>query len=1142
MKTKLAGLLILIAFFGTLGSAQAVERNFSAGSLIIPMDKFYQPDTDGGILEAYGLVYYLLAHKDIYGENDITVYWIINDQKTTIDGVDFVIEDLTLAAGKVVGNKYDHAGGTSALTFRTGDNSQRISYLGAPWVIDAQDAAKARTIIDQSGWSAVDVHVAQVPFKALVHRELKGTPPKIALMNSTESLTGGNARILESYLRLAGICNDVYEVVTPNQIRDGILHERGYDFLWAPHWEGNLIDGNNNGKPDEKDIVDKIGDYLREGKGLLAECACIRIFEEHGLFLTTMDIDENGGTNKAADIIYNDKASAFPQIGDFGFTPTGGSLHNWKPITTPAHYNPTVTRFTIDKTGWDYYVGGYAFNDRSNGYAVYLGGHSYASCGKATGTTVDPEPHIHTFSFEFAKTITTEVFTLRVKYNGGQTSELTFTKADLGELVGGATGSLHFDLTTASLNKNKINEITFENVGTTPLNIESITFLWTGGATGQKLKKIDDTKADDTLYDKPEVLSGVVLAITGASIPAHDPSVSLGGCTNNDTCKPTDIGAVRYVLNTLLNIKYQSVSHEYIRASAIVNHPYLYQGTFEYPSSRGHFRRYDVRRKPQTEAWDTAGVGHIAQALGDNTSSTARQVYTSKQNANGTWSKVPFDPLNIDTLRTPLNITPTNGDDTDENKIIHRIRGKTYNSSNGTWVETPNKQGGIMHSAPAIIGTSSHAGNSRSEIAYVGDIYGMLHAIETSSGTEKWAYIPKNLLGKLKNDRTDPNAVQDFAGVDASPVAKDVYFDHDNNGTKEWRTILACAEGFGGNSIFALDVTDPNAWSVMWEATDTAAAGRGMGHAYAVAIDKVKWPVLGVSDPGHAGDVPEIIDYEIKWVVFVASGYDQIAVNHGGINVFAFDLKTGTKLWNFSAEYADSVNDIPGGVTSFDTDGDSFADRVYVGDMNGRLWELNALDGTNPNGTQTSGVNAGKQIPLFNAGIGKPISVSPSIISKNNHAILVFGTGGANWASDAATYAVYALDATAKRATPTYVDGAGTLLWQYNLAVGEKVWSTPTIANGQIYVVTSFGGMEGSNPVQDVAAAGQPTGKLHSLSLAGGTLAWSLSDIGKVRGSIYVDHQHIYMSTVDNKIIQIGGEDFAAGTGNRVVLRSWKQF
>jgi hypothetical protein len=86
--------------------------------------------------------------------------------------------------------------------------------------------------------------------------------------------------------------------------------------------------------------------------------------------------------------------------------------------------------------------------------------------------------------------------------------------------------------------------------------------------------------------------------------------------------------------------------------------------------------------------------------------------------------------------------------------------------------------------------------------------------------------------------------------------------------------------------------------------------------------------------------------------------------------------------------------------------------------------------------------------------------------------------------------------------------------------------------------------MESSDPRQDIAAIGQPTGNLHCIDLAGGKSieGWPMSNIGKVRGSIYVDRQHIYLTTIDNQVIQIGGEDFAAGTGNRVVLRSWKQF
>lgn len=149
----------------------------------------------------------------------------------------------------------------------------------------------------------------------------------------------------------------------------------------------------------------------------------------------------------------------------------------------------------------------------------------------------------------------------------------------------------------------------------------------------------------------------------------------------------------------------------------------------------------------------------------------------------------------------------------------------------------------------------------------------MLHAIETDTGSEKWAYIPSNLLEKLQNERSNPNAMADFAAVDASPAAKDVYYDHDDDGYMSWRTVLVCAEGQGGNSIFALDVTDPDAWSVLWEATDTEAPAGGMGHAYRVAIDKVKWPITEVDDENGNGVANEILGYEMKWIVFVSTGY-----------------------------------------------------------------------------------------------------------------------------------------------------------------------------------------------------------------------------------------------------------------------------
>jgi len=95
MKKKvflcIALFILSCPFQRALADTQAQET-FGAGSLIIPMDSFYQKDDDGGILEAYGLVYYLLKHTDSAGEHDIAVYWVIDESKTTIEDDDLVIE------------------------------------------------------------------------------------------------------------------------------------------------------------------------------------------------------------------------------------------------------------------------------------------------------------------------------------------------------------------------------------------------------------------------------------------------------------------------------------------------------------------------------------------------------------------------------------------------------------------------------------------------------------------------------------------------------------------------------------------------------------------------------------------------------------------------------------------------------------------------------------------------------------------------------------------------------------------------------------------------------------------------------------------------------------------------------------------
>ncbi len=92
-------------------------------------------------------------------------------------------------------------------------------------------------------------------------------------------------------------------------------------------------------------------------------------------------------------------------------------------------------------------------------------------------------------------------------------------------------------------------------------------------------------------------------------------------------------------------------------------------------------------------------------------------------------------------------------------------------------------------------------------------------------GKELWAYIPSNLLTELKT-LADENYALDALGackhrfmVDLADKAWEVYFDSETtSGQWPWHTILLGGERGGGDTYFALDVTDARGGpKLLWE-------------------------------------------------------------------------------------------------------------------------------------------------------------------------------------------------------------------------------------------------------------------------------------------------------------------------------------
>ena len=142
-------------------------------------------------------------------------------------------------------------------------------------------------------------------------------------------------------------------------------------------------------------------------------------------------------------------------------------------------------------------------------------------------------------------------------------------------------------------------------------------------------------------------------------------------------------------------------------------------------------------------------------------------------------------------------------------------------------------------------------------VIYVGANDGMLHAFDARpplphrTGNELFAYIPHGVFANLiKLVNPYYNAAHQFY-VNGSPQASDVQF-----ADMSWHTVLVGVEGAGGNSVFALDVTNP--------AAITNEVGAGLRCA------------LGIhrSRHGLGFSTPAIANTASGWTVFVGNGYN----------------------------------------------------------------------------------------------------------------------------------------------------------------------------------------------------------------------------------------------------------------------------
>ena len=351
-----------------------------------------------------------------------------------------------------------------------------------------------------------------------------------------------------------------------------------------------------------------------------------------------------------------------------------------------------------------------------------------------------------------------------------------------------------------------------------------------------------------------------------------------------------------------------------------------------------------------------------------------------------------FRTQNSVITRVMLNVES----DDERAKVINYVHGLDVDDEdedNNTTEKRSWILGDIIHSAPAVC---NYTGDRT--VVLVGANDGMLHAFDDSDGRELWAFVPPVLLKTLRHLRTATHRYF----VDASPViwSKENPYDGDGDidpNDAEDQVLLICGLRRGGEGYFALDVTNPDdpkipdGWSAwgMWE--NGSWRGTGMiGPDMTTESGAEAAATYPYSEMGETWSRPRIGKVEVggveKWVAFVGGGYDAEnedvippLADEKGRAVYCFDIQNGSRIWGYThADNSEMDHAIPSDVGLLDTNGDGVVDRIYVGDLDGKIWRFDW---------------GGSAKVVFESGGGRKIFYPPDVVEEDAYFMLFFGTG-----------------------------------------------------------------------------------------------------------------------------------------------------
>lgn len=343
-----------------------------------------------------------------------------------------------------------------------------------------------------------------------------------------------------------------------------------------------------------------------------------------------------------------------------------------------------------------------------------------------------------------------------------------------------------------------------------------------------------------------------------------------------------------------------------------------------------------------------------------------------------------------------INITSFNGD-----QIVNFLRGDRSNESpagmrnrsaeaDGTGGPT---LGDIIHSRPFYVADSTNP------TVFVGANDGMLHAINATTGAERWAYVPSMLLNKMAK------LAHPYGGL-TNP--HDYYVDGrinirsiDISGTPT--RILVGSLGAGGRGLFALNINGSSGLAASSESDVVGKALWEIDGTTGKLDNATPTDSTAYNNLGYTYGIPAIAKVNAGGVdaVFAGNGYNNNPAGDYQAYLYVINAASGQLIAKIQAGSGGSAAS-PNGIFSIapiDTNQDGKIDRVYAGDLKGTMWKF---DLSNASAASWS-VSA-----VHTTSPAQPITATPGVALHPSGGFMVtFGTGAMLDSADTTDSTVY---------------------------------------------------------------------------------------------------------------------------------------